>query len=146
MLIPELLYAAEQSPAIQLFNQYCNFYEQRNIPAIKELFTSDCYNFGTGKDEVLKGWDNMEAQLKRDFSQSKSARIEIISIDKNTTYFAAGLWNAHITFLDDSQKIWEGLRFTIQVIQNTNGDWKIDHTHASAPAIDQVEGESFPPA
>lgn len=136
---------AAETPAIDLLHKWCEAYKNRNMKAMKKLFAKKTFNLGTGKDEVLDGWPAMEAQLKRDWCQSKAGYIELHKPIRTGNNWASCTWTAHITMPDGKELVWPNMRLSIVVVQE-DGQWRIAHTHASVPAVDQPEGQSFPAA
>ena len=145
MIIDILSAMSNEAPAVKLFNQWCVAYEKRDMKALKNLFIQKTQSFGTGQDENLEGWSAMENQLKRDYKQSIAAKIVPVTIFiSESGTWASGICNAYITDSHNQITEWKGLRFSIVVEKDQNGKWKIAHTHCSAPASDQPEGNSFP--
>lgn len=145
MLIDVLSAVSSDMPAVKLFKQWCVAYEKRDIKSLKNLFIKKTQSFGTGQDENLLAWSAMEMQLKRDYKQSKAAKLVPVTIYTGASgTWASGVCNAYITGHDNKMMEWKGLRFSIVVEKDKDGQWKIAHTHCSAPACDQPEGQSFP--
>jgi hypothetical protein len=122
-------------PAVELLQEFCKVYKKRDLKAMKKMFAKKTFSFGTGRDEILEGWPATEAQLKRDWSQSKAGWLELHKPIKSGSNWASCTWTAHITMLDGKELIWPNMRLSIVVAQE-DGKWKIAHTHASAPAVD----------
>ncbi len=141
LLITNLI--ATDAPPVQLLQDYCNVYEKRDLKKMKKLFAKKTFSLGTGRDEILNGWSAMEAQLKRDWTQSKTGRIELHKPIITANNWASCTGTAHITLCNGEKIVWPNLRMSI-VVTKENSKWKIAHTHASVPAIDQPEGRSFP--
>ena len=140
-----MLIVASEMPAVQLLQAWCAAYQSRSMDGMKGLFAKNTFNLGTGQDEVLDGWPAMEQQLKRDWSQSKAGHIELHEPIRTGPGWASCTWTAHIVMRDDTKITWSNMRLSIFVVEE-DGKWKIAHTHASAPAVDQPEGQSFPVA
>ena len=136
--------AEERSPAVQRFKDFCVAYSARDMEGVRSLFIETCVNIGTGHDEVRCGWQEMEEQLERDYAQSKSVGIELVSITGYGVMWACGLMRPVIDGVTPPE--WALLRWTIVVQQDQEAVWKIVHTHASAVSVEQEEGQSFPSA
>lgn len=134
----------EKNKAVQLLEQYCEAYKQRNLAAILNMFTKDCALWGTALDENRVGLKALEMQHQRDWSQSDKNEIRIISWATlpSEALFAAAICEAVIT-IKGVEHIFEHLRGTIGIAQE-EGVWKIAHMHASFPDFRNKENESFP--
>ena len=105
---------------------------------------ADVVVFGTGTDETYVGYDAVRAGVERDFAQSEDFRVEF----GWSSYSAAGnvAWVArefHARADVDGREVGVDGRLTV-VLEKRNGRWLIVQSHASVPAADQPEGESFP--
>ena len=134
----------EKNTAIQLLEQYCEAYKQRDLPTILKIFTKDCNVWGTAIDEYRVGLEALETQHYRDWSQSDKNEIRIVSFIPTSidAHFAAAICKAVIT-IDGKEHIFDHLRGTIGVSKE-DGVWKIAHMHASFPDFRNAQDESFP--
>lgn len=134
----------DKKPAEQLFKQFCEGYANRNLPFLLSLFTQNTNVWGSGIDEYRVGIRDMEEQLRRDWSQSEQAKIEIIQFVPTLDHslWAAAICQARITIKGEDY-LFEHLRGTL-TIENENGDWKIAHMHCSFPDYRNAENGSFP--
>lgn len=134
----------EQKPAEQIFNRFCEGYKNRDLASLLNLFSKDINMWGSGLDEYRVGLKQSEEQLKRDWSQSEKAEIEIVSFVPTPAdaLWMAAICNAKIT-IDGQEHVFEQLRGTL-IVQKENGEWKISHMHASFPDYRNAEGGSFP--
>lgn len=100
--------------------------------------------YGTGADEKRIGLADIQAQTERDWSQ-----IEAVSLIYGwTSISAAGsvAWvAADVTFNVQAggQAMPLPARFTF-VLEKRGEQWLSVHGHASLPAAEQIEGQSFP--
>ncbi|AWN72914.1 nuclear transport factor 2 family protein [Legionella anisa] len=134
----------EKKPAEQLFKQFCEGYEQRNLPFLLNLFTQNTNVWGSGLDEYRVGLTEMEEQLRRDWSQSEQGKIEIIRFvpTPDDAWWAAAVCHARIT-IEGEEHLFEHLRGTL-TIEREEGVWKIAHMHCSFPDYRNTENSSFP--
>lgn len=134
----------EKKLAEQIFNQFCEGYKKRDLSGLLGLFTKDINMWGSGLDEYRVGLKQVEGQLKRDWSQSDKAEIEVVSFvpTPKDALWTAALCTARIT-IDGAEHIFEQLRGTI-IIEKENGTWKMSHMHASFPDYRNAENGSFP--
>jgi ketosteroid isomerase-like protein len=128
----------------QLLMQFCDGYKKRDLPLLLSLFTKKATLWGTGVDEYREGLEQIEEQILRDWHQSDSGEIHVVSFI-STPHNA--LWTAAIceTTIVVAGKTYhfEDLRGTI-VITQEEGIWKIVHMHASFPDYRNSEANSFP--
>ena len=123
---------------------YLSLYERRKADKILELFSDDTHLCGTGKDEEAKTKSDIKNMLMRDWSQSRSGKIEITQkveqiIGETAVVMLYG--QAHIGIADKVLK--QHIRIT-SVLRKFEGVWKICHQHWSFPEPTQEEGQSFP--
>lgn len=133
---------AEQKAAEELIQKYCQTYKERNLKDMEPLFTKDSINIGTGRDEILLGWEALKKQMARDWGQSEKASFEL---QKPFHHFTHGLFCtgiAHIT-IKGKTITWKNLRITI-IVKKEGKVYKICHSHCSAASPEQEEGNSFP--
>jgi len=130
--------------AEKLFNQFCDAYKQRNLEAVLNLCAKNINMWGSGLDEYRVGLKQVEEQLKRDWSQSEQAEIEVVSFvpTLNDVWWAAAICNANITIAGEKHTF-EHLRGTI-ILEREEGAWKIAHMHASFPDYRNAHNGSFP--
>ena len=135
---------SEPSIAEQLLIHFCQAYRARDLHRTLNLFTSNAYMWGTGVDETRQGLKEIEAQLLRDWSQSESGEIEIVSFAPvhGSALWAAAVTRAKLT-IEGQIYSFDDLRGSI-VIEEENGHWKICHMHSSFPDMRNAENNSFP--
>ena len=132
-------------PAKQLLEAYQAAYNQRDLEKTLALFAKKAFLWGTGIDETLSGLLEIEAQHKRDWTQSEKSELILTSpihVSFGNLTWAAAVYTAKIQ-LPNGLSLVENLRGTITVEQEA-GVWKISHMHASFPDARQKEGQSFP--
>jgi ketosteroid isomerase-like protein len=132
------------NPAQKLFMQFCEGYKKRDINALLKLFTQDSNMWGTGVDEYRVGLKSIEEQLQRDWRQSDTGEIEVMSFvptEENASW-AAAVCNAHLS-LNGKSNVFADLRGTI-IVKQEDGIWKISHMHASFPDFRNPAENSFP--
>jgi hypothetical protein len=134
----------DKKPAEQLFKQFCEGYANRNLTFLLSLFSQNTNVWGSGVDEYRVGIKEMEEQLRRDWSQSEQAKIEVIRFvpTPEQSLWTAAICQARIT-IKGEEYLFEHLRGTL-TIENENGDWKIAHMHCSFPDYRNAENGSFP--
>ena len=131
-------------PAEKLFKQFCESYKNRELQKLLALFANDIQMWGTGIDEYRKGLQEVELQLKRDWSQAEKSEIHIVNFlpTPENALWAAALCQAKIT-VNHQEYIFDDLRGTIYV-DLEDEQWKISHMHASFPDYRNAEQSSFP--
>lgn len=134
----------DKKPAEKLFRQFCEFYTARDLKAVLQLCSENITLWGTGKDEQRTGIAEMEVQLRRDWSQSTFATLELISFlpSLDDSLWAAGLCKTQLN-IDGKDYVFENLRGSI-VLAEEKGKLKIIHMHASFPDLRNPEAGSFP--
>lgn len=131
-------------PAQHLFEQFCDGYERRDLIFTLSLFTKEANVWGSGLDEYRVGLKEIEEQLRRDWEQSESSKIEVVRFvpTSDNDLWAAAVCNARIKVANENYLL-EHLRGTLFVEQE-DGIWKIAHMHASFPDYRNAENNSFP--
>ena len=82
----------ERNLAQEMLAAFCRGYKNRDLPGLLKLFAENVHLWGSGRDEYRIGLKQVEEQLKRDWSQSEKAEIEILSFvptPKNALWAAA---------------------------------------------------------
>jgi ketosteroid isomerase-like protein len=123
-------------------------YKQRNLERLLALFVpdSDMVFYGTGADEKRIGLAELKMQAERDWSQSESLYWEwgwsSVSAAGSVAWVAVdAVGHARV----GGQDIDLPLRITA-VLEHRGAQWLFVQAHASLPAQEQSEGESFPTA
>lgn len=98
--------------------------------------SEDIVVIGTDQDEMLVGWTQIEAAIKKQFDNFEETYIavtdQIIKVNEtgNTGWFSEIV---HYSFLYQGKpQSFEGIRFT-GVINKSNGEWHIVQSHMSIP-------------
>lgn len=124
-------------------------YEERDINTMQTLYSQspESFHYGTGVDEMIHGFDGMVSQLKRDWSQSKSAQLKLLGFRSQqiapTVAWIACEMEPVITMNNGQKSSLPALRASLVLVKE-NGSWKIAHSHGSWPYGEQAEGQSFP--
>ena len=134
----------EKNPAKQLFKQFCDAYKKHDLNALLKMMTSDINMWGSGIDEYRVGLLDVETQLKRDWSQSEKAEIEVVSFvpAPEEAVWSEAICHAKVT-IDGLRCSFPDLRGTI-IVAKEKGEWKIAHMHASFPDYRNADNGSFP--
>ncbi|SRR5579883_156960 len=127
-----------------IFKEFCSLYKKRDLNGLLAIFTENCNLWGTAIDEYRVGLNQIEAQLKRDWSQSEKGELEIVKFvtTPREASWAAAVCNAKL-MIDGREHFFEHLRATIS-IEKEQGIWKIAHMHASFPDFRNAPNHSFP--
>src|SRR5436190_17026476 len=104
----------EKKPAEEIFNKFCEGYKNRDLATLLDLFTKNINMWGSGLDEYRVGLEEVEEQLKRDWSQSEKGEIEVVSFvpAAPNSLWAAAVCNAKVT-IEGKEHIFEHLRGTV---------------------------------
>ncbi len=139
--------ATTTAAVIATLEQYRTSYIDRDLDRLMATFApdQDTILLGTGADELLVGYDTIQAAMPRDWHQSDA----IVWEWQTPMVGAAGsiAW----AFIDSAVDARMGsirvrlpTRITA-VLELRGGQWLITQMHLSVPATGQTEGESFPP-
>ena len=138
--------AKAEAEVMAVMKQYNEAYAKRDMDAVLALFAPDpdVVIIGTGEDEKRVGLAELRTQLERDFAQSEAASIEFswhsVSQAGSVAWVAADcVVRAEVS----GQEISLLARVTF-VLEQREGRWLIVQSHASLPAGEQSEGQSFP--
>jgi uncharacterized protein (TIGR02246 family) len=121
-------------------------YAQRDMDLLISAFLPDpdVLMYGTGADEKRVGLAEMEAQARRDWSQSEAANIRY----GWTSISAAGpvAWVATdaVFHLEGGGQQFDLPARATAVLEKRDDEWLIAQVHFSFAAAGQDEGESFP--
>ena len=140
--------AQTTAAVMAVLDEFNEAYKQRNLERVLALFApdSDMVFLGTGADEKRVGLAELKAQAERDWSQSESLYWDwgwsSISAAGSVAWVAVDA-TGHARI--GGQDIDLPLRVTA-VLEQRGGRWLFVQAHASLPAPEQAEGESFPTA
>jgi ketosteroid isomerase-like protein len=101
----------------------------------------DIVVFGSGIDEVYVGPNQAKRGLKRDFAQTRSAKVRISAAGRVAWLAANCLFTAHVAGCDVDM----AGRLTA-VFEKRRGSWLIVQSHFAMPYAGQAAGQSFPGA
>ncbi len=131
----------------EAFNTYLKALAQRDYASVIRYFALKFGGFGTGTDEYAHDLEGAKEMYRREFDQAPDKlHFEFQWIKANQ--FAAdtgvvyALTNINLK-VDGHPFVFEDIRLST-VFHHTNGLWKLEHMHLSAPAGRQEEGESVP--
>lgn len=135
-----------ESEIMDMLNKYAKAYEDKDIDAMMELFIDDpdLVAIGTGKDEWVKGYQELENGFKRDFSQADNIDVgfEKITISNaGKASWVSSLMTMNAEVLGEEVLLCGRLTLILEKIEN---NWMFTHLHFSLPAIEQEEGYSYP--
>jgi ketosteroid isomerase-like protein len=138
--------AQTEAGVMASLEQFKQAYEQRDMARLLELFApdADVVFFGTGADEKRVGLAEIQKQAERDWSQSEAFSWEwgwsSVSAAGSVAWVAAdAVGHARVA----GQELHFPLRVTV-VLEQRGANWFWLQAHASMPAPEQTEGESFP--
>jgi len=133
-----------KSFAQEIFESFCEYYNNRKLEQIVDLFTINTNLWGTAEDEYIAGREGVKKQLERDWRQSEKSEIHIKSFVPavDNAMWAAAICKAKIT-LNGKEHVFDHLRGTI-ILKKEKTTWRIAHMHSSFPDYRNVEGNSFP--
>jgi ketosteroid isomerase-like protein len=140
--------AQTEAALMATLEQFKQAYEQRDIERLMALFAPDpdVVTIGTGADEKRVGLVEIQMQAERDWAQSEATSLEwgwsSISAAGSVAWLAA---DAVVSTKVGEQEMHLPLRVTA-VLEHRGGRWLWVQMHASIPAPEQTEGESFPTA
>lgn len=140
--------AQTQAAVMATLEQFKQAYEQRDMEQLLAVFAPDpdTVLMGTGADEKRVGLAEIRAQAERDWSQSDSASWEWgWSSVSGAGSVAWATVDAVGKIAVSGQEMRLPLRLTV-VLEQRDGRWLWVQAHASLPAQNEAEGESFPTA
>lgn len=129
-----------------LLEKYAQAYLEKDLDGILKLFTNreDLVLIGTGYDEWIKGYDNLQSGLERDFKQADNINIKFNNVTISSMDNVAWL-SAHMSMeaMVDDQDIYLLGRLSAVVLK-IDKKWFFTQLHYSLPASEQEEGKSWP--
>jgi ketosteroid isomerase-like protein len=138
--------AQTEAAVLATLEQFKQAYEQRDVERLLALFApdADVVLFGTGADEKRLGMAEIRAQAERDWAQAEAFILEwgwsSVSAAGSVAWVAADVVG-HVTM--GGQQVHLPLRLSA-VLERRGASWLWMQAHASLPASEQAEGESFP--
>ena len=119
-------------------NQFFHAMNTQNYGLLKKLIApqADMIHIGTDKDEIWKGWNQLEKATIEQFNSLEYYKTDIYDLSIHIADSENVAWYFHL--LDAQIKssgrehIWEGARFT-GVLERKDKDWRLVQTHVSIP-------------
>ncbi|OGO31723.1 MAG: hypothetical protein A2136_10720 [Chloroflexi bacterium RBG_16_54_11] len=121
-------------------------YAKRDLESLRACFAPDpdVVMYGTGADEKRLGLAEIQAQAKRDWSQSEASVLTYgwtsVSAAGSVAWVAT---DAAFNLKAGGQEMTLPARITF-VLERRGDKWLIVQAHFSLPAAAQAEGDSFP--
>ena len=134
-----------QDEVLAALQRMTGAYQRRDLEAVMATFGSDpdVMLFGTGADEVRRGKDAIRTQVQRDWGQTDEVSLALRWGPVSAAGDVAWTW-AEGSFDFRAGDVEGSLPARVSaVLERRDGQWLIVHSHFSAPAAGQVEGESF---
>lgn len=136
-----------RNPATDLLERFVEAYNTRRLPEVMKLFSTKhkVLLIGTGIDEIRRNIEEIKGQVERDWQQSETNILtrtgDYISSPEPACWAYAVYKSTFV--IDGKTYTAENLRGSIYCIQE-EGEWKINHMHASFPHVADNEASSFP--
>jgi len=121
-------------------------YAKRDMALLQAAFAPDpdVAMYGTGADEKRIGLAEIQAQIKRDWSQTDAAAITYgLTLVSSAGSVAWAATDAVFNFKAGGQEMALPARITF-VFEERGKEWLIVQAHFSFPTAGQAEGGSFP--
>jgi uncharacterized protein (TIGR02246 family) len=135
-----------ETAVMSVVNRFADAFGTHDLNNGLALFAPDpdVVFIGTGGDEKCIGLVEIEAELDRAFKQSEQSLIKIGWYSVSSAGSVAwGAADAVIQAKVSGQEIRFPVRLTT-VLEQRDGRWLVMQSHASVPAAEQKEGESWP--
>ena len=137
---------ATEAAVLATLNAFTETYRQRDMDSLMTLFApdSDVVFIGTGADEWRVGQAEIQAQGERDWAQSETASLDLTWTPISavgTIAWAAAKGGVRVTA--GGQEVTLPIRMTV-VLEQRGDKWFFVQMHASFPAGEQAEGQSWP--
>jgi len=91
MLLMMIIHACE-NPAVNLFDNLCRLYNNRNIGELQRLFTPDAFMICPEAKHILKGWDEIGQRFQNDWQLHSSSTMAIKTIVGKGSFWAKGTY------------------------------------------------------
>ncbi|MDY9924007.1 nuclear transport factor 2 family protein [Methanobacterium sp.] len=135
-----------QKAIFSLLEKYAKAYQNKDLDGILKLFEdrADLVVIGTGYDEWIKGYENLQYGFERDFKQADNINVKFRNVTISSTDNVAWI-SAHMNVdaRADGQDIYLPGRLSA-VILKINEKWLFTQLHYSLPASEQEEGKAWP--
>lgn len=130
----------------EMLRNYSQAYYDKNLEGMMQLFApdTDLVAIGSGRDEWVKGPEELKNGFKRDMLQAENikADFEDVTISSSGNVAWASARMAMSASVDGKETTIFG-RLSI-VLEKRENKWLFTHLHFSVPSEDQKEGKSFP--
>ena len=118
--------------------------DTQNYELLKKLIApqADMIHIGTDKDEIWKGWSQLDKATKEQFNNLKYYKANIYDLPIHIADSGNVAWYFHL--LDAKIKStgeehnWKGARFT-GILERMEENWKLVQTHVSIPPLSLIE-------
>jgi ketosteroid isomerase-like protein len=135
-----------QKAVFDLLEKYAKAYLDKDLDGILKLFTDreDLVLIGTGYDEWIKGYENLQSGLERDFKQADNINIKFKNVTISSADNVAWL-SAHMNMEAqvEGQDVYLPGRLSAVVLK-IDEKWLFTQLHYSLPASEQEEGKAWP--
>ena len=114
--------------------------------AVASLFHPTHTGFGTGPDEIMLGREQTLEFVQRQrqqVSDVRTGRFDLQSVQELTPDVAVAACTATYWVVVNGDELELPVRMSF-VLQRVDGHWQMAHQHVSEPAVEQLEGESYP--
>ncbi|MGI9276507.1 MAG: nuclear transport factor 2 family protein [Endozoicomonas sp.] len=136
-------------PFHNFMKDYIRRYTSLDAARVDEIWAEDAHCIGTGPDEWYVTRKQLEAGIRRDFSELDSVQMEYDRLEAFAASDHACLsCQVKVAFVPRGEQKADHmppLRFTLFLVMEQGG-WKIQHIHASGALNSQPQGRSFPEA
>ena len=128
-----------------VLKMYTQVYFEKDLDSIVNLFVQDpdLVVIGAGRDEWVKGPEELKNGFKRDFAQADEINVDFedvnVSSSGNVAWASARM---AMNVLIKGEKIAMFGRLSL-VLEKKGVNWLISHLHFSLPD-EQEEGQSYP--
>lgn len=133
------------SAAHDIFKKISQTYRDKDLDGMMKLYVQDpdLVAIGAGRDEWVKGPEELKDGLKRDMSQAEKIKVDFeditVSSSGNVAWVSARM--AMDVLVEDKDITMFG-RLSLVLIEQED-KWLITHLHFSVPD-EQEEGKSYP--
>ncbi len=128
-----------------ILKNYIQAYANKDLEGIMKLFVKDpdLVAIGAGRDEWVKGSENLKKGFHRDMSQADEINMDFEDITVSSSGNVAWL-SAHMSMnvKVGKEDITMFGRLSL-VFEERNHEWLISHLHFSVPD-EQEDGQSYP--
>ena len=134
-------------PFHDFMKDYIRRYTSLDTARIDEIWAEDACCIGTGSDEWYVTREQLSAGIRRDFSELDSVQMDYDRLEAFTFSDHACLsCQVNVAFVLKGQQkkdFMPPLRVTVFLVME-QGNWKVQHIHASGALDSQPQGRSYP--